>query len=112
MLHNAVCERTGPCAGPQLPHVRRGARRVQPRCLSGSFDRSGFDFARCRSKECSHTGRSNGDPPARPGRSGPFGIEAAAGGETRAAGGIQIPLNQGNSWCRRLRLVRGHPSGG
>jgi hypothetical protein len=50
-------------AGPQLLHVGKTLhRRNRVARSSSSFDRSGFDFARCRSQERSNSEGSEGTP--------------------------------------------------
>jgi hypothetical protein len=96
VLQNAVTRANPSDAGPQLLHVRQNVRQAEaslPESPGLSTARS-FDFARCRSQECSHTDLGEGTTPAvRPGRSGPFRIETTTLDEARKVGGIQIPLN-------------------
>ena len=106
MLHNAVVRANPSDAGPQLLHVRQDVRQAKallPEAPGASTARC-FDFARCRSQECSHTDGCEGSTPAvRPGRSGPFRIETITLDEVPEIGAIQIPLNRDpseNSWCR------------
>ena len=96
MLHNAVVRANPSDAGPQLLHVRQNVRQAKallPEAPGASTARC-FDFARCRSQECSHTDGCEGSTPAvRPGRSGPFRIETILLDEVPEIGGIQVPLN-------------------
>ena len=91
-----LCEQTPLTPGRSVSHVWQDVRQAKallPEAPGASTARC-FDFARCRSQECSHTDGCEGSTPAvRPGRSGPFRIETITLDEVAEIGGIQIPLN-------------------